>query len=53
MYIDPTFEMARREIEVRFNAVLPKPFKAVVSLKVVTIEGNQLPKFTPFPYCQN
>lgn len=53
MYIDPFFEQARKELEFIFNSELPKPFKAVVALEMVNVDGCQVPKYTPFGYCEN
>jgi hypothetical protein len=53
MYIDPFFEQARKELEFMFNQEVPKPFKVVVALEVINVDGGQVPKFTPFPYCPN
>jgi hypothetical protein len=53
MYVNPFFKQAQKEVEATFNQSLPKPFRVVVALKLVEIQGCQMPVFTPFAYCTN
>lgn len=53
MYIDSFFELQRKNLETIFNNDLPKPFRVGVALKIINLNGREMPKFTPFAYSQN